>query len=412
MVLRVLYLHQYFVPPCCPGGTRSFEFIRRLIARGHSVRVITSAAHLRAADVKPQEWGIDRPEALQVSVIDVAYSNRMGYSERLRAFFKFALLASLRVRVWPADVVFATSTPLTIALPGIVAKRLLRAPLVFEVRDLWPEVPIALGALKSPVAVWLARRLERVAYRDAAHLIALSPGMRDGIVSAGVTSGKVTVIPNACDIELFDVTPERGIAFRAQVPGLETNLPLLVYAGALGRINHVKYLVDLAAELCVIGSRVGVVLVGDGAERHAVAEAARAKGLLNKSVWLLDPMPKHRMPDVLSSATVCASVFAPIREMEHNSANKFFDALAAGKPLAINYGGWQAELLESSGAGLVLPAHDVHAAAQQLDAFIRDPDRVRAAGAAARKLAVERFDRDRLFDLFESVLLRTAARGT
>lgn len=408
--MRILYLHQYFVPPSRAGGTRSFEFAKRLVARGHQVSIITSTAHMRAADVDPAGWGLDPPGALEISLIDVPYSNRMKYPERLRAFFKFAALASLRARRLSADVVFATSTPLTIAVPGVVAKKWLRAPLVFEVRDLWPEVPIAVGALRNPLARWLARRLERFAYRNADEIVALSPGMKEGIVRAGVGRDNVTVIPNGCDIDLFDVPAERGVRFRATMVDLDGDRPLVVYAGTMGRINRVQYLVELAGELCKMGSSTGVLLVGDGAERALALEAARRRGLLNKGVWFLDPVPKRSIPDVLAAATVCASVFAPIKEMENNSANKFFDALAAGKPVAINYGGWQADLLRRSGAGLVLPAEDIPAAARQVAEFVADPAKVAAAGAAARKLAVEQFDRERLTDGLEAVLFRAVAR--
>jgi glycosyltransferase involved in cell wall biosynthesis len=408
--VRIAYLHQYFVPPTAAGGTRSFEFVKRLLAKGHEVRVITSRAHLQAGDVKPREWGIDREDNLQVSVINVDYSHWMQYSARLRAFFKFAVMASLKVCEWRPDVVFATSTPLTIAIPAGVAKKVLRVPMVFEVRDLWPEIPIAVGALKHPVAVWAARVLERFAYRNADEIVALSPGMRDGIMAAGVPGDKVTVIPNASDNALFDVPRERGARYRAQVAGLPADCPLLVYAGTFGRINRVGYLVDLAVGLRRIGSPIGVLLVGDGVERSAVTEAARQSGVLGRGVWLSEPVPKQQLPDVLSAATVCTSVVAPIRALQHNSANKFFDALAAGKPVAINYGGWQAELLQESGAGLVLPADDPLEAARQLHAFVSDPARLAAAGAAARKLARERFDRDRLAVEFESVLVRAVSR--
>ena len=106
-------------------------------------------------------------------------------------------------------MVFATSPPLTIGLAGIAAARRWRVPLVFEVRDLWPEAPIQMGALRSPVAQRAARGLERATYRAAAHVVALSPGMRDGVIAAGVAPERVTLIPNASDLELFspDVDP-------------------------------------------------------------------------------------------------------------------------------------------------------------------------------------------------------------
>jgi len=409
--VRVLYLHQYFGDRTHAGGTRSYEFASRLVARGHEVRVLTTACH-RAGAARPATGGsAEQSQGLSVDLASIAYSNRMGHGRRIWAFAAFAGAAAARALKWPADVVFATSTPLTVAIPGVVAARRWRAPMVFEVRDLWPEMPIAVGALRGPVAIWLARRLERFAYRNAAEIVALSPGMRDGVLATGVSPERVTVIPNACDNELFAVPRERGDTFRERVPGLDPAQPLLVYAGTFGRINRVGYLVELADGLRALGSRIGVVLVGDGAERAGVVAEARQRGLLGRGVWVVDPVPKEEMPGVLAAASVCASVFAPIQEMEKNSANKFFDALAAGRPVMINYGGWQAEILRSSGAGLVVPSDDPNEAARRLAAFVSDAASLAAAGLAARRLATEEFDRERLTDRLESVLLRAAARG-
>ena len=108
---------------------------------------------------------------------------------------------------------------------------------------------------------------------------------------------------------------------------------------------------------------------------------------------------------MLSAATVATSIFAPFRSMWSNSANKFFDALAASRPVAINYRGWQAELLQETGAGIVLPETDYVAAARSLAALIHDPQRLRQAREAAYRLAVERFSRDALAQQLEVVLI-------
>jgi len=407
--LRVLYLHQYFVAPSGAGGTRSFEFARRLVARGHRVTIVTSTAYVRATDVNPQSWGIDDPDLLKVSLINVPYSNRMKYARRLRAFATFAALASLRASRLPADVVFATSTPLTIALPGVVAKRRLRAPMVFEVRDLWPEIPIAVGALRNPISIWLARRLERFAYRNADEIVALSPGMKEGVIRAGVAEERVTVIPNGCDLALFGNVPTDG-SVRQRLPEWARSWPLVVYTGAFGKINGLGYMVDLAAAVQQMQRAVAFLLVGDGVERESLERRARLCGVLDRNLWIWPPIPKKDVPQLLAAADLCTSIVIPLRVLEDNSANKFFDALAAGKPVAINHGGWLADLLRSTGAGLVLPPDDIPTAARQVVDFVSDPAKLAAAGAAARRLAVERFDRERLTDELEGVLLRAALR--
>ncbi len=215
--MNIIYLHQYFVPPQGQGGTRSYEFARRLIDRGHSVCMITSSAMLSDRyGPFPRTTRVDI-EGIPTVVIPVDYSNKMSYSRRILAFIRFALLASSEAMRQNGDVVFATSTPLTIAIPGLAAHLWHHIPMVFEVRDLWPELPIALGALRNPVARFAASLLEWLAYHSSKHIIALSPGMAEGVIRRGIRPERVTVIPNSCDIELFDIPARRGQPIRQQL---------------------------------------------------------------------------------------------------------------------------------------------------------------------------------------------------
>jgi glycosyltransferase involved in cell wall biosynthesis len=345
-------------------------------------------------------------DGIRLVVIPVAYANEMGYRARIGAFLRFAVRASVEAARLRADVVLASSTPLTIALPGLVARVVRRAPMVFEVRDLWPELPIAVGALRNPLAIRAARAVEWIAYHGAAHVIALSPGMADGVAQRGIPRARITVIPNGCDLAAFAVGPEAGDAYRAEST-LAPGAPLIVYAGALGAVNGVEWLADVAAELRPLQPDARFLVVGRGAGRDALLERARERGVLDVTLRVLPPIRKREMPALLAAATVATSLFRPIPEMEANSANKFFDALAAGRPVAINYGGWHRMLLTESGAGVAL-ATEPGAAAEQLAAFLADTRGLAKAGAAARRLAETRFDRDALAAEFASVLERVA----
>lgn len=400
--MRILYLHQYFAPPTAAGSTRSYEFARRLIASGHEVHMITSAARLPqyTSNSKVSRQDI---AGIPTTVIHVPYENPMPFNQRIQAFFEFAWLASREVVKHKADVVFATSTPLTIAIPGIAAKLWHRIPMVFEVRDLWPELPIAVGALKNPLAKAVAKWLEWLAYHSSVHVIALSPGMADGVLRCGIPSDRVTVIPNSCDLHLFDVPPERGAKIRAALK-LKSDQPLVVYTGTFGLINGVDYLVDIAKVMRKLDPAVHFLLVGDGAKKDAVITKAKEAGVLGQSVTIWAPLPKKELVDVLAAATVATSLFVPLEPMWNNSANKFFDALAAGKPIAINYGGWQAELLNETGAGIALSPDDPIEGARQLAAFVRDKARLQSASEASRQLARTRFDRDMLASQLEAIL--------
>lgn len=404
--MKIIYLHQYFNTPAMSGGTRSYEMARRLVAKGHEVHMITSR---RDQDGVSGAWEVTNIEGIQVHWLPVPYSNSMSYSDRIRAFVRFAVRSAFRAAAVKGDIVFATSTPLTIALPAVYAARRRRVPMVFEVRDLWPELPIAIGALSGRLSIALARMLERFAYRNAKAIVALSPGMRDGIVSTGYPERDVTVIPNSCDLDIFRVSKEAGREFRQRFGWLQER-PLVVYCGTLGRINGVAYLAHVAAAARELDPEVRFAVIGEGAELEKVTQTAGELGVLNENFYMLPPLPKRDVPAVLSAADLALSLFVPLPEMWANSANKFFDALASGTPVCINYSGWQEALIMERGAGLVLDPQRPAEAARRIVAAVRDRAWLEAAGSAAGKLAEEEFSRDRLAEALERVL-RIAVDG-
>lgn len=389
--MRVLYLHQYFTTPRMSGATRSYEMARRLVRAGHRVEMITA----RRDSERGGDWEHESIEGISVHWLPVPYSNRMGFAARLRSFLRFAQRAGRRAVELGGDVVFASSTPLTIAIPGVRAARKLGVPMVFEVRDLWPETPIAMGALNNPLTIVPARMLERYAYRNAERIVALSPGMADGVVEAGYPRERIAVIPNSSDVELFRVPRSQGERFLQAHPELAGG-PLVIYGGTLGRVNGVGYLVEIASEMLSLDPGLRFAIAGDGVERDLVERRAREGGVLGRNLWMLPPLPKDQMPGLLSAATVTTSTVIDVPELGKNSANKFFDAFAAGRPIMINHEGWQAELLREHGAGIVVPPADAPEAARQLRDFARSPERLAAARRAATELADRRFDRDLL----------------
>lgn len=398
--MRIIYLHQYFKTPAMSGGTRSYEMARRLVKRGHDVHVITSRTDVSVSVIG---WETEVIDGINVHWLPVEYSNSMGFFRRVFAFSRFAGVAGRYAAKLAGDVVFASSTPLTIAIPGVKTARALNIPLVFEVRDLWPEIPIALGVLKSPITKFLAYRLEHWAYRNASRIIGLSPGMCTGIARTGYPAERISCIPNSSDIELFSTSNETGEEFRRSRPWLQEK-PLVVYAGTFGKVNGVGYLVEMAKHALHNNANVVFLAVGDGAERDMVKEKANREGVLNKNFFIEPAIPKSEMPALLNAATVTTSVVINNVALWDNSANKFFDSLAAGRPVFVNHGGWQAELLEETGAGFDVPPDNPKLATECLLRFLNDADRVHASGEAALQLATSRFSRDALAEQLENVL--------
>jgi glycosyltransferase involved in cell wall biosynthesis len=408
--MHILYLHQYFVPPDGAGGTRSYEMARRLVRAGHRVTLVTSSAGF------PDSYGEIRGirsfvlGGIDLRVLHVPYSNRFSYPRRMLAFLLFSLKTILQVlKVQDVDLVFASSTPLTIVIPGLAAKIRHRCPMVFEVRDLWPELPIAVGALRNPVLIGLARQMEKLAYRSSARVVALSPGMAAGVARAGYPAAQIATIPNSCDVELFRDNSGRNDFLRKHPQFISGRL--VSYAGTFGLINGVWYLAEIAAAMRTIDPEIKFVAIGQGREEEQIIQRARELQVLGKNFWVLPPMEKKFMPQVLGASTVALSLVIDLPAIWNNSANKFFDALAAGCPIVINHRGWQADFIENTGAGLVIPARDPEKAARLLYSFMQDEERLNLARQAAAEAADGEFNRDRLANQLERVLCEAASKS-
>ncbi|GAA4465191.1 glycosyltransferase family 4 protein [Phytohabitans houttuyneae] len=395
--MRIVYIDQHYLPAGANlGGSRSLGFAQRLAGAGHEVHMIAGAC----AEPGAPERGIVE------HFVPTRYSNHLGYGARIKAFGQFAVGAARVAARIPHDVVFASSTPLTVAIPGIYASRRRRSPMVFEVRDVWPEVPIAMGALRSPAARWAARWLEAQAYRHSSEIVALSPTMAESI-RRRFPDARVTVIPNNCDLAEFADAEQAGQRLRAQTPWLG-HRPMVLYAGTIGLANGVDYVVRMAERLAAIDPEIRVVVIGDGAKRDEVRALADRLGVLDRTFFLLPAVMRKDAVAWFGACDLALSTFLNLPALSANSPNKVFDALAAGRPIAVNNGGWVAELIARHDVGLVLEPDDPAGAAKAVAAFVRDPRACGTARDAARRLARERFDRDAHCQELERILARAA----
>lgn len=401
--MKILYLHQYFATPESNAGTRSYEMAKRLVANGHEVTFITSSAYLSKEYKLSSGWNQLCIEGINLHVLHLPYSNNDSYLSRVLKFIKFSFKSIAKSYSVEADVVFATSTPLTIAIPGIFYSKVKKVPMVFEVRDLWPELPIAIGAIKNPIVIWLAKKLEKAAYNNSERIIGLSPGMCDGVRKQGIASDKIVLATNSCDTDLFDVDASIGATYKQSKLPFVGDRKLVVYTGTFGPINDVSYIVRLAKASKEKSNNICFVVIGSGMKKNEVIELAREEGVLNDNLFILDPVPKTEIVELLSAAELSLSLFGPIKEMWHNSANKLFDALASRTPIAINYGGWQKEFIEESNCGLIL-GDDYMQSASTIDDFLHDEERYSQAKSACHELAYKHYSRDIMAERLERAL--------
>jgi len=389
--MRVLYFHQHFATPQGSGGTRSYEFARALVARGHQVTMVCGAHAQAGLSLRWDDaagWARGDVDGIDVISLPLAYSNRDSLPRRGWTFCRFAGRAVALALTEPCDLVFATSTPLTAALPGLAARWLRGKPFVFEVRDLWPELPRALG-VRNPCLLGAMSLLEWAAYRGADACVGLSPGIVAGITRRAPAGRTVALIPNGCDLERFHPRLRGPVG----LPGVQPGDFVAGFTGAHGPANGLDALLDVARELrCRGDRRVKLAFIGDGKEKDRLAETARQEGLDNCLFY--GPVPKEALGPITSSLGCGLMVLKDVPAFyDGTSPNKFFDYAAAGLPVVNNYPGWLAGLIREFGAGVVVPPGDATAFADALQALAADPDRCRRYGAAARALAERRFDR-------------------
>ncbi|MCU8408559.1 glycosyltransferase family 4 protein [Vibrio vulnificus] len=386
--MKLVYLHQYFKKPTMNGGIRSYEFAKRLAESGHDVVVVTSDTNNSFSG-----WRIEKLDGFEVHWISVKYDNSYGFLMRMYAFVKFLVLSSVHICKIDCDKLFATSTPLTIAIPALVFKFFKRKPYVFEVRDVWPEVPIALGVLKSKVLIYSALFLEKIAYTQAEHIVALSPDMASSIKKrCGNT--QVTVIPNASDCHLFNQSiPDDD--FSKCLDDIRNQHDFVVfYTGTLGFVNNLRYLVDLSYHSC---GKVGFVVIGSGSEKRELENYATEVGVLGQTFHMLPSISKEQLSTVHAKFHMAISTVLPIKELYANSANKVFDAFASGTPIFINHGGWLSELINLEHCGLALKPIASADEYNKLYNFLRDVIRYKKACDSSTKLGQYTFNREVLY---------------
>lgn len=403
--MKVLYFHQHFCTPKGSGGIRSYEMAGRLVSRGHQVTMVCgSHGEAETGLAMPFKRGRRRGmvEGIDVIEFDLAYSNNDGFFKRALTFLRFAGRSSAVAFTEQYDVLFATTTPLTTGIPGILARWLRGKPFVFEVRDLWPELPRAMGVIRNALVLGGMSVLEWASYRSAHRLIGLSPGIVEGIAGKGVPRENIALVPNGCDLRIFS---EHADPWRPA--GVNASDLLAVFAGAHGMANGLGAVLDAAAELQRRGRHdIKLLLIGQGKLKAGLQLRAQREGLGN--VMFHVPVDKARLANLMAGSDVGLQVLANVPAFYYGtSPNKFFDYIAARLPVLINYPGWLAELITQEGCGFAVLPDNPAAFADALEQAAADRAALRAMGQRSRIVAESQFDRailaDRWVDWVEAV---------
>ncbi len=397
--MRTLYVSQYFVSADQPGGVRHWQHTRALAAAGHDVTVVTSYVQHKEREIPERYRGrrivVDAEDGLTVMRTYATPGYGSDLRSRVANYGSFAAWAGVAAMRAPRpDVVVASSPSLPSAAAAAAVARARGARLVLEVRDLWPESAEAMGLVGDPRVIGAAQRLADGLYRRADRIVALTEGIRDGVIARGVPDAKITLITNGVDREFADA-PTHGV-------DLPDDRFVAMYVGAHGTYSSLETVLGAAAALAR-DPRVLVVLVGGGDRKDALV--AQASGLGLDNVRFIDPVPKREVPSWLARADACILPYQDKALFAGALPNKTFDYLAAGRPIiAAAPAGELTRLVESEGVGLAVPPERPEALADAIGRLADDPATAAAMGDRGATLARGRYDRANLAARFVGVV--------
>jgi glycosyltransferase involved in cell wall biosynthesis len=395
--LHIAVFSQYHTSPDCPATSRHYTLLAKM-AKHHRVTLLTTPAWRSQQLAHEFAWV---PPGVELREVDIRYDNRMGPARRALAFAYYAAWAvHAGKRLDRPDVVWGISTPLTAVWAAARVARHWRVPWVFEVQDLWPSFPVAMGAVPTALARQQLFALEKRLYESAAHIVPLSPDMSRYVTDLGISGGKVTTLLNGTDLDLAARATPAAVATLRQAQGLKGR-KVVLYAGTFGRANDMPTVVAAAETMVTADPTVTWLFLGHGYHAPLVAAAAaRWPGRIR----LVGGQPRHAVFSWFSLADVAVVSFLGLPVLDANSPAKLYDALAVGTPVVVTNPGWTKTLVEQHGCGWYAPAGDAGALAERLRSVLADPAGLAAAGERGQTLAQTSFDRQELAQRMQLIL--------
>ena len=404
--MHIAVFSQYHTNPDCPATSRHYSLLAQL-AQQHRVTLITTRTWEAQRLTHEFAWV---PPGVELRAADIAYENRMGVARRALAFGQYAAYALREgLRIEKPDVIWGISTPLTAAWAAAQVARWRRVPWVFEVQDLWPAFPIAMGAVPNRLAQRQLYGLEGRLYQRAQAIMTLSPDMTQAVREVGRTSRwpfaseKVHTTLNGTDLDLAARATDGVVAALRRQQQLEGK-QVILYAGTFGRANDIPLLLAAARALAPACPEVVWLFMGHGFYAGQIAEAARRYPFIR----VVPPQPRHAVFAWFRLAAVSVAPFLGLPVLDANSPAKFYDSLAVGTPVIVTNAGWTRQLVEQYGCGWHSPAGDAPALARLLAQVLSQPAELREAGQRGRQVAATQFDRRQIGHAMQQILERAA----
>ncbi|MEQ8362174.1 MAG: glycosyltransferase family 4 protein [Cyclobacteriaceae bacterium] len=388
--MKVLVLHQHFKTPTGGGAIRSYYLAKALVNSGMEVVVITGHG---------QSYRKENIEGIEVHFLEVPYNNSFGFLKRSISFLRFVFKSVKKAGEFKdAKLCYAISVPLTVGLAARWIKKRYKIPYIFEVGDLWPDAPVQMGFVKNYFFKGLLYKLEHNTYKEAQSIVALSPAIQSAIENK-IQGKTIDLVPNMADTEFFVKTArDSATEKKFNVKGKF----VVSYIGAIGVANGLDYVLECARTSRKAGLPIQFIICGEGALKKSLLNEIKRLELENLTV--LDFTNRDGVKEVLNITDAALISYKPVSILETGSPNKFFDALAAGKLVVVNFGGWIKNEIEENNCGVYVDPHQPADLIKKLKPFIGDRLLLENYQFNARSLAEKKYSRRELSAHFSNIV--------
>lgn len=408
--MKLLFLSHYFPPEVNAPATRTFEHCKRWVEKGHQVTVISCVPHHPMGKAYPgyenKWWHEEYREGIRTIRLKTYITANEGFLKRTWNYVFYMLMVVVAAPFLPkVDVVISTSPQFFNGLAGYFVSRLKRAPWVLEIRDLWPESILAVGAIKNKVLISFLEGIERFVYRKADHIVPVTYAFRSHIVERGGIEGAITVIRNGVDLTLFSVASyEDRLKNELVVKDLGVDLTgkfVASYVGTHGMAHGLDIILE-AAEILRGNPDIVFLMVGDGAERQRLIEEVESRALAN--VIMLGQQAKEMMPKIWSLTDVSLVLLRRLDLFKTVIPSKIFESMAMSTPIILGVEGEVKDIIEDSHAGVCITPEAAGELAQEVLRLKNNPDQLAQLASSGRSYVAREFDRKSLADQYLRVI--------
>jgi glycosyltransferase involved in cell wall biosynthesis len=414
--MKILYVSQYFPPEMGAPAARVSELARHWVEMGHEVTVLTGFPN-HPTGVVPPEYRARlrkltcREEYHGVNVVRSwlwPLPNRKGH-ERIRNYASFCCSAGLRgLFLGRPDVVIGTSPQLLVPLSAWWLSRLLGAPFIFEVRDLWPESLEAVGVSGQHSILYRSlRRLAEFLYRNCEQAVVVTPAFKTQLVrNWGLPAEKISIVENGVETELF--TPEGDSRELRRELGLGGKL-VIAYIGTFGNAHGLETVLLAAQGLSSRIPHAHFLLVGEGAEKARIARQVHERKLTNISI--LGQQPREHVPALIRAADICLVMLRKAEVFETVIPTKMLEFMACGRPVILTARGQAAALLECAGGGLAVAPENTAELMKAVERLAEDPDLRQRLSGSGRQYIIDHLSRQGTASTYMKILRHLSSGG-